>query len=634
MIMKRAYLYRTLIVLFMFGCIFNSSFTKIDNGRDISNNGLRELPSEQPLDSQSSYKMYDYNHLGGKYPFDQFIFAPTYVERYQNQVENQIHFYLPYDENYRECRGTFEWYRIFVDGQQKDYQEIYNTWEFTVDYSLQNTVMNNIGIHNVTFEIFHSITQQIYAHEMIVNITEDNPVLGMYYDDFYYYPDNYQPFSWTVYTTDNLKFNYTVIVDNNSISDGYDEYSGTNVNLNLETIFAINDKVGSTSKIELFVIDENGKSTYDCFNLTKAGNYIPQIVNMATKTSQYGDFVMYETQNAMIVTSAIDSDSSPLYDDLDKIYIIIFGDYGQPYPYRIIENVSSNQIYEVPLTTIRLSELEAQYSTRFTNLRFMAIAVDNSGRSSYYSMEINLGGYLRQEFLKTENIHSGNAKSGKYISSLDPSFEYNSDVKFKLTISTTLTTSTNMFFAASTASEWERNLQEGYYRMDMYSRSEYNGVFGNVEIDNTYYEGGGVVFWINAANKSAVTFPITLRLTYPDEISPNLLFGEPPLQFMHWKSDYEDTAEFNTWHVYSNESYVDNYGNTINEQYKLAGENIYEFKLYDLGLYGFGIDAFLVDEWSNSVNDAVIPGYSLFPLITIFGLAIVFLISRNKHFNH
>ncbi len=163
-------------------------FTERNNSVFDSQNEEDFAQKESPS-SQVVTQIYSYEHLNNKYPFYEFIFAPTYLERYQDQPESTIHYYVPWVE-YRE---NIDWYSIEIDGEEKKRQEL-NDWdqEERIDFTIPAATMNSIGEHVIEFLIKKENSKQTFTHQMILNITEVNPSLSMNYDDFYFF-DDYGP---------------------------------------------------------------------------------------------------------------------------------------------------------------------------------------------------------------------------------------------------------------------------------------------------------------------------------------------------------------------------------------------------------------------------------------------------------
>ncbi len=624
---KRAVSILSIIVLSLtlLSSFLPKPFTEKKNSVLDSQNEEFLIQNESP--SSQEEQIYNYGHLNLRYPFYEFIFAPTYLERYQDQPESTIYYYIPWVD-YRE---NIDWYTIEIDGEEKERQEL-NEWgqEERIDYTIPPTIMNNVSEHVIKFSIKKENSKQTFTHEMILNITEVNPSLSMNYDDFYFFDNNSPDLEWKVYTAETndstayKEYNYTIYVDDEQ------EVEGTNKDRESSIIFQytpylLGDPYQNRS-IRLEIVDEEGFTTKNEFLITKGTQTDPYISEFYIEGEFDPPFTCYEDQNVYLTVTATDPDNSAVLDDIDKIYIFIS---QVEYPLQIIENVESNVVYDIPLTTVALKEIEEKQNFEIGHLKLSAVVVDRGGR--FHGRDLHLGNLLRNDFILADEQIQEMVRPGKYISSLNPKHQY-LDVEYKVTTYVSVIEETKFSFATATADTWEDYLEQTgnsqkYNRVTDGWRSD---VFQEGNLEGGWTRGIGVVFWINAGNTSAVDFPITVKLTYPEEIAPDEILEEPSLQFMHWKSDYEKYSEIHQWHVYANESVTDSDGMTRDERYKEAGDYTYEFQIYEFGLYAFGMDAEVYRLWDEAIKNMDIPGYFSFHLVAMLSIVSIYLVRKSK----
>ncbi len=373
-------------------------------------------------------------------------------------------------------------------------------------------------------------------------------------------------------------------------------------------------------------MDAEGFTTKNEFQITKGTQNDPYITEFNVKGQFFPPFTYYEDQNLYLTVSASDMDSSWELDDVDKIYIFIS---NFEYPLQIIENVSSNERYDIPLTTVVLKEIEEFIDQEIWDLYLRAVVVDKGGR--YYGQEFYFGNLQRNDFIFADEQIQETVRPGKYISSLNPEYQY-LDAEYTITTYISVIEETTISFATATADRWEESQQENG-NFQKYSRitPEWGqDVFHGMNLDGEWIQGIGVVFWMNAENASAINFPITVKIIYPEEIEPDEILEEPSLQFMHWNSDYQKYYEIHQWHVYANESVTDSDGMTRDERYKKAGDYTYEFQIYEFGLYAFGMDAEVYRQWNEAMNSMYIPGYFSFHIVAMLSIASIYLVRKLK----
>jgi len=524
-------------------------------------------------------------------PYGTYIYAPKYFQRYVGQTgQDYIRFRL-YDAN----GGDFSKFEIYIDGvlaQTIDWP--YYSTDFNINYLLSTE-----KVYNITTKALSNRSNKWVTHNSILNVTSSAPCIAPFYDDFMHLQNWWDNLEWNIYTSNNRNYNYTIYINGTESHFENRNYWDNYINFDYTNDINFNSNLNEVNEIKLVVKDETGEETINQFKVKNVVDSEPYIQSLDRNCENIGHLTLWETEGFSIRTSAYAPNN-----DLDKIVMTV-----NNIPIYTIENAINYETYDAPININILGRFRDEWGNLNTNLDFRAIAITKDGRSSNNDwaptqyMELRYYDYP-QLIVKTEEV-----TSGRNIETLEITEEYDSEIDYTLTVVTDLITPTTLTIAGSTGRTFE---DSGYMWEHCYD--EYSGdcnIFGDFEKNNNWYRGG-MVFWVNAANRSAIQFPMIVKIIYPEEIQPDEINKNWNLQFMQWLDNCENYDR--RWIIYRNKTI-----STIrDETIKQVGDNAVEILIYSPGLYAFGMEP---GDNSYSNNDFFIPGFPVGLIIFSFGIA-------------
>ncbi len=560
---QKKFLNFSVLILFMLVLNINSTYMFknydslyiTDNYEDDHEDLSPELIIESPKNA-------DYNNHLDFMPYGTYIYAPNYIQRFVNQTTFDYIYFRLYDAN----GGGFSKFRVYVDGILSKSED----WPSNEPNFYIRPHIESIGIYNITTQAFSDRSHEWVTHNSILNVTLASPCISPFYEDFLHIQNWGSNLDWNIDALDPSYYNYTIYINGANVDSQTNSYNN-DISFYYPGSGDFNT-LGKVNEIRLEIIDETGKVTINQFNITNVADSDPYINQLEKNCEQINYLTLWETEGFIIRTSA----SSP-QNDLDKIVVTV-----NNLPVYTIDNAVSNTEYEAPIDTNIIHKLKDEYGNIDTNLNFRAIAVTKDGRSSIWdyspSQYMELRYYNYEELIETTE----DVNSGRNIETLEMTEMRNYKMKYSLTVVTDVLSPTTLTIASSTGSAFENSwetLQEHCYDRD-------NGmcnIFGQFDTDKGWFQGG-MVFWISVANQTAVQFPMTVKIVYPEEMQPDEIDKNWNLQFMHWIENCRTNDR--DWFLYSNESVSQNRDETIKE----VGENAIEVLIYSQGLYAFGIE--------------------------------------------
>ncbi len=554
----------SVLILFMLILNINSTFMfkdiefkyTEDNYEKIYNDLSPELIVETPKNSDYSY------HLDFM-PYGTYVYAPKYIQRYVNQTSSEYIYFRLYDAN----GGWFSKFRLYVDEVLVRTED----WPSNEPSFYIRPYIESIGTHNITAQALSDRSQEWVSHNSVLNVTSTSPCISPFYEDFLHVQNWGSSLDWNIYTSNSRDYDYAIYINGTESVSGTNNYNVNYINFQYNNDVNFDNNLNTVNEIKLEIIDDMGEVTINQFKITNVVDGEPYIQNLDRSCLQLSHLTIWETEGFTIKTSAYSSQN-----DLEKIVVI-----ANNLPVYTIENAENDVEYEAPINTNLLNKLRDENGYIDENLDFRAIAVSKDGRSSNWdncpSHFIGLRCYNFDELVEiTEDVNFG-----RNIETLQMYEERNAKIEYDLTVVTDVLSTTTLTIAGSTGSAFEQNyeiLQEHCYNKD----SGNCNIFGKFDSDNDWIQGG-MVFWVSVLNKSAVQFPMTVKIVYPEEIHPDEINKNWNLQFMHWIENCQTNDR--NWFIYKNETV----GN-MDETLKKVGENAIEVLIYSQGLYAFGIE--------------------------------------------
>ena len=126
-----------------------------------------------------------------------------------------------------------------------------------------------------------------------------------------------------------------------------------------------------------------------------------------------------------------------------------------------------------------------------------------------------------------------------------------------------------------------------------------------------------MIFVVDFTNPDAVNLPITIKLTYPDLLTPDTTLGEAPLRFLQWHTDCYVENGKGYWEV-QDPSYNKTLTSTSVELY-----------IYETGLYAFGAD-YMDYHFDDGNRPPFIPGYPMMIFLPAVGICSALLMLKIK----
>jgi len=582
----------TILILFML--VLNVNFTVSIKNLDltISEDNYEEFSEglNPEIIVESPNNAYYIDHLDFM-PYGTYIYAPKYFQRYIGQTgQDYIRFRL-HDAN----GGDFSKFKIYVDGvlaQTIDWP--YYSTDFNINYLLSTE-----KAYNITAQALSYNSNKWVTHNSILNVTSATPCIAPFYDDFMHIQNWWDNLEWNVYTSNNRDYNYTIYINSTESHFENRNYLDNYINFDYTNDINFNNNLNEVNEIKLVVKDETGEETINQFKVKNVVDSEPSIQLFDRNCENIGHLTLWETEGFAIRTSAY----SP-YDDLDRIVISV-----NNIPIYTIKNVTNYEEYEAPININAISKFRDEWGNINTNLDFRATAITKDGRSSNNDWAPTQYMELRYYNYPDLIVKSEEVTSGRNIETLGMTEEWDSELEYTLTVVTDLLSPTTLTIAGSTGGSYENSVDMWEH---CYKENEgYCEIFGGFDKDNNWYRGG-MVFWVNAINRSAIQFPMIVKIVYPEEIQPDGVSKNWNLQFMHWLDNCQNYDR--RWITYRNKTI-----STIrDETIKKVGENAVEVLIYAPGLYAFGMEP---GDNSYSNNDFFIPGFPVGIFLFSFGIA-------------
>ncbi len=596
-----------LSILFLFLIVLNSNFTSLfeniesnyseDNYKEIIEDLSPELIVESPKNADYFY------HLDFM-PYGVYIYAPNYNQRYVGQNDlNTINFRL-YDAN----GGEFSKFMVYVnDIESTDYEWQGDTCVLNISEFLQTS-----GIYNIKAQALSDRTKEWVTHYSILNVTDTNPTITPFYDDYMHTQGTWNSLDWNILTSNSRNYNYTIFINGTQADFGNKFFNEYDISFDYTSNGLFNNNLNIDNEIRLEIIDETGNKTINQFKIRIVADNYPNIISLDRNCHEIGYLTLWETEGFKLNVRA-DADEEVL----DKIVII-----ANNLPIHTIFNAKRNTLYEIPVNINALNILRDQNGHMDSYLDFRAIAVTKNGRCNTWNSGPNQNMELRyhdyQELIeKTEDINSG-----RNIETLEFLEDRNSNINYSLTVVTDVLEPTTLTIAGSTGGAFEGSNSYWDHCYEEYVDEDGNNIceiFGGFDTDHEWHRGG-MVFWVSVVNLSAVHFPMIVKIVYPEEIQPDGLNKIWNLQFMHWVDNCDSNER--GWHVYENKSITENRDETLKDK----GDRTIEVLIYSQGLYTFGMEP--GDDYDK--RDFFISSFPIGMILFSFGIAITTISLKSK----
>ncbi|MHA1857005.1 MAG: hypothetical protein ACTSWX_04475 [Promethearchaeota archaeon] len=587
-----------LSLLFLFLILFSVNFTfslNINNKNGIDKENYTNLSPDLIVKNP---KNADFSSHLDFMPYGTYIYAPKYIQRFVNQIDENTIFFRLYDAN----GGDFVKFRVLVDGNLIKTEDWVNEYR---DFNIA-AFLTSEGVHNITAQALSRTTNEWITHNSILNVTPTKPCISPFYEDFMHSKDNnYGSLDWYVYTY-NSSYNYSIYINDIKVqSENMTSYEY--ISIDYSSYSSFNNNLDEINEIRLEVKDQNGEETINQFNITNVDNNYPDIKEFDRNCNDRNDLTLWETEGFKIKVSAYSSSG-----DLDKIILI-----ANNLPIITIDNATNNKLYEIPINTNIFGKLIDENNNYNTYLEIRAIAVTDYGKHSEYDSSPSQNFNFKTNKFDELIQKTKEAYPGRNIETIEMEEEENSNIRYSLTVATDIKTTTTLTIAASTANPWENNYGCDHNIENTDDMGDCR-IFGEFEKDHNWYKGG-IVFWVSAENITALNFPIIAKIVYPEEIHPDGINKIWNLQFMHWIDNCE-TGE-RGWYIYKNESITSNRDETL----KKVGDNAIEVLLYSQGLYAFGIEK---GSEGNNNRGFFIPGFPIGLMLLSFGIVSISLSNK------
>jgi hypothetical protein len=596
-----------------------SIFKPTDNSS--SNNNLInvELVGDEIIqDSQSSQENYAHyygNHLSFE-PYGVYVLMPSYIQRYVNNTEsNKVYFELVDKIGNEE---KFNFYKVYINNTL-----FHNATTSYLDDKIEIDLGNHLeqpSVSNLTISARHQYLDEWVNKTSILNVTSNLICMAPYYDNFNLEQSTTGYFQWEVNVPSGNRYNWKFFIDNVSYQSESSVY-----NSELSVGLPQYNSIGTIKQFRLEIWDDFGHKNINKFNATIVSKNGPSIIkfthnfyfqsNNQSYESSSNSAKMWEEKDMYITVKGYDLDNN-----IDRIELFE-KDSNPVLPFYVISDVSNNEEFKIPLNHIMLDKFvsesnENDYWDSKYSLNFKARIIDQSGRFNDVPGGNALGFYMKHLNNKSESLtikKNYRVFSGRNVDNLNITDESHKELSYKLTVVMDVEQSMNISIRALTAEVWSHDSGGDYCRSGQYQQGQDCSVFKEKDYDHDYI-AGGIVFWINAENSSAVKLPMTIKILYPSWLNTETEFGDPPLRLLHYEANKTTS------------SYKWGYGNA--SSIKSVGENSIETTINSLGFYGFGMDGADYNDYSEGGDE--IPGYPLEIILSLIGVSLAIILHKKR----